>query len=286
MLETNPQGSAPEEREAATNANSAPEGEKKVSDAEGQDAGEQAAILEAQKQEEAKKESRFQRAQRRAEEELRKKDQEIEFLRNLAKNGTAPAAKASNVDPEEPKIEDFAGKPISEYIAARDTHREKSLVEKVRAQTQAEMQRAEIEKQFNQRIDDARKELPDWQEVMDAAKEDQIFPPQDVVNFIIESELGPKIAYHLAKNPQEIDRLEKLSPTRRAAELGKLEDKLDTKKVVKEEKKTSGAPAKLTDVKGGSNFGADPAVAARQGYEAWKAADAARKAAKPAAKKR
>jgi hypothetical protein len=100
----------------------------------------------------------------------------------------------------------------------------------------------------------------------------------DTVHFIKESELGPQLTQYLGMHVEELVRLNKLSQTRRLAELGKIEDKLEAKKAPPATKKVTGAPTKLTDVKGTPVITADPDAAARTGgYAAWKAAKEAQK---------
>ena len=94
---------------------------------------------------------------------------------------------------------------------------------------------------------------------------------------MFKSEVGGEIAYYLAKHPSTHDRIMKLPAERLYAELGKLEDKLSEKQEEQKVNKTTQAPAKLTETKGGSApTGADPAKAARKGYAEWLAADKSR----------
>lgn len=62
--------------------------------------------------------------------------------------------------------------------------------------------------------------------------------------WILDSELGMEILYHLAKNPSEIERIQALNPFAAARELTKLEDKLSvsTPASPKPEEKASSAP--------------------------------------------
>lgn len=51
-----------------------------------------------------------------------------------------------------------------------------------------------------------------------------------IAETITESDVAPKLMAYLATNPQEVDRIAKLSPARQAAEIGKLETKVSTAK--------------------------------------------------------
>ena len=55
--------------------------------------------------------------------------------------------------------------------------------------------------------------------------------PQFVLNYIYESDQSAEIAYYLAKNPDETQKIAKMKPILGLAELGKLADKLTTKPV-------------------------------------------------------
>jgi hypothetical protein len=59
-------------------------------------------------------------------------------------------------------------------------------------------------------------------------------------------ELGPQLLYHLAKNPDEVERISDLSPLRQVAELGKLEASLPEVTAVK----ASSAPPPLKTPRG------------------------------------
>ena len=126
-----------------------------------------------------------------------------------------------------PKPEDF--KTVGEYAAAvakfevaeSQRKRDEADAEK---RSEAEAQRARDA--LAERITATAKEIPDYHEVVGAV--DTIVPGHMAL-YIAESELGPLIGYHLAKHPEELERLSKLSPIRAVAELGKLETKLETK---------------------------------------------------------
>lgn len=70
-----------------------------------------------------------------------------------------------------------------------------------------------------------------------------------IAQAIIESDIAPKLMAHMAANPEEVDRIAKLSPARQAAEIGKLEVKLSAVKDVKVSK--APAPIKTVGARGG-----------------------------------
>jgi hypothetical protein len=97
----------------------------------------------------------------------------------------------------------------------------------------------------------------------------ETLPVSDPMAFaIMDSDIAPKLMVYLTKNPEEVDRITKLSPARQAAEIGKLESKLS----VVEKVKPSGAPAPIKPVgsRGGAASG-NPAEMSQSQYEAMRA---------------
>ena len=85
---------------------------------------------------------------------------------------------------------------------------------------------------------------------------------------IMDSDIAPKLMVYLQNNPDEVDRINKLSPARQAAEIGKMEAKLS----VVEKVKTSNAPAPIKPIgsRGGAPSG-NPAEMSQAQYEAMRA---------------
>jgi len=83
---------------------------------------------------------------------------------------------------------------------------------------------------------------------------------------ILDSDIATKLMVHLQKNPEEVDRITKLSPARQAAEIGKMEAKLS----VVEKVKPSNAPAPIKPIgsRGGSVTG-DPSKMSQGEFEKW-----------------
>ena len=74
--------------------------------------------------------------------------------------------------------------------------------------------------------------------------------------YLTETETGAELTYHLAKNPAELARLQKLSPRKALAELGKLEPKYlepaaAAKETVSIARTVSQAPAPITPLEAG-----------------------------------
>lgn len=202
-----------------------------------------------------------------AEKRAEKFEQELHELRT--KSRPAPVE-----DKGPPNPDDF--KTVAEYTdALTDYKLEKKLAEyrdneAVRTQQQAA---AKIKAEFSQRIAATMKEIPDFEEV--TSRVDVDVPPH-IAQHIIESDMGPLLGYHLAKHPEERERLFKLSPIRAVAELGKLEMKLEKPAKTEAEKpdsrvtSISKAPTPITPLDGKSTpVQKDPAKMNFQELRAW-----------------
>jgi len=132
-----------------------------------------------------------------------------------------------------------------------DARVEKKLAEE-RLQRDLEAQNAAMAN----RIAEAKKAIPDFQEVIEAADRQKPIVPNHIKAAIIESDLGPHIAYHLAKHPDEQKRIFALPAAKALLELGKIElqyaPKADTETVKADDPKppeTTRAPAPIAKLK-------------------------------------
>lgn len=101
---------------------------------------------------------------------------------------------------------------------------------------------------FDSRVNEFRKSTPDYDEVLSEI-DVQIAP--EIVQTIGESDVGPAIAYYLAKNIDLVEKLNKLPPLKRLLELGKIEDKLQSgTKTPATKKEISKAPVPNKPVQG------------------------------------
>jgi hypothetical protein len=174
--------------------------------------------------------------------------QEAEYWKKVAlERGTAPQSTA--VDTQQapkPKFSDY--NDIEAYTeAVTEWKMEQKLQATLQQRDQQNAQKT-LEQSYNQRVQEFVKQKPDFADVL-AASDLQISKP--VTELIFESEVGPAIAYYLAENEEETERINRMSPARQLAEIGKIEAKLATP-VVKEKKRVSQAPAPVKPVQGGA----------------------------------
>ena len=134
----------------------------------------------------------------------------------------APAA------PQEPKREQYAD--YESYLEARAEFRaERKVEERLAKDREDSVKRSTVTAQekaverFKQQAEDAAKEIPDFHEVM----QESDAPLTDAMrDAIYETDIPARIAYHLAKNPDEARRIAALSSARQAVEIGRLEAKI------------------------------------------------------------
>ena len=124
-----------------------------------------------------------------------------------------------------PRLSDF--KTAEEFDTAMDVY-EAQQRKSIQAQAeQAARAQAAIERsneELNKRYEQAKEEIGgDFEEVIKAANESKLAPPEHIQAALREGEYGVHVAYYLAKNPDELKRLEGLSQVRAVAEIGKLE---------------------------------------------------------------
>jgi hypothetical protein len=148
---------------------------------------------------------------------------EVAMLRQQQAQSQQPSAAQAmpQVDPNEPKIES--------YESFEDYQRAFSKYQWDQMQNQFEKQKTEQKWSDNYR--QAMTDIPDFDYVIRTAK---IPLPNEVLDVIKSSDLGPQVAYYLAKNPQEAYKLHGLSALAAAKEIGKLELSIaNSKKVIK-----------------------------------------------------
>lgn len=147
---------------------------------------------------------------------------------------------------EPPKPEDFKD-ALSYAEALADFKAEEKL-----AQREAQQQRNAAESTYADRAEAARDKYDDFDEVVQRHPNDGGPAISTAMAEVIKaSEMGPELAYHLGKNPDESKRIWALPPYLQAMELGRLEAKLVANPPVK---KTSSAPDPITPVRRGASI--------------------------------
>jgi chromosome segregation ATPase len=205
--------------------------------------------------------------EREARETLEAKVKELEAKANPAKE--APKAE------EEPKPEQFTDmyeyqQALVDYRVDQRLNEEKRKVE----QAKAEAQRQQVINTWAQRVEATKSEMPDFEAMVGSS---DIAVSNEVRDAIFESEVGPKILYHLAENPEIAEKLQGMTLTRALATIGKLEAQFEKKTEPQKNTVTakSKAPAPINPIKASAAGPVTELDSNRQfhgSYQAWKAA--------------
>lgn len=193
--------------------------------------------------------------ERRKREELSRR---LQVTEELALRGRQEQPKAQPVaENGEPKRENFDS--YEAFIEARAEWRaDRKVEEKLaknreqEAQTRTAEEQRKIEQQFRERAKETAKKFEDFDEVMESSDAPMT---KAMAEAILHSDVGAEVAYHLAKNPGEAERIAALPAARQAAEIGRLEAKLSAPAVPTP--KPSKAPAPIKPVGGKEVAGDD-----------------------------
>jgi hypothetical protein len=174
---------------------------------------------------------------------------------------------------EEPKPEQFTD--MYEYAKALTDYRVDQRLQEEKqkeVQAKAEAERQKVLNTWAKRVEAAKSEMPDFEAMVSSA---DVTVSNEVRDAIFESDVGPKILYHLAENPEVAEKLQGMTLTRALATIGKLEAQFEktepqTKPAVK-----SKAPAPINPIRSAAN-GRDVNLTSdgsfHGSYQAWKAA--------------
>ena len=146
-----------------------------------------------------------------------------------------------------------ADQRVAESFKRRDAERSQA----------AEARAAEAKAQaWAERQSEFREATPDYDAVVGKSAV-QIAP--HVVDTLLDSESGPELAYHLAKRPETVKRINALSPLSAARELGRIEATLSNP-AAPQVKPASKAPAPITPVRSSAPAAVDLASANMDQY--------------------
>jgi len=164
-----------------------------------------------------------------------------------------PQQQQQTVSNDEPMPENYSdafeyAKDLAKFEARRMIEAEKQQVEQAKA---AERQN-EVIKTWTERVQKAKAEMPDY---------DQMVASSDVAihdvlrDAIIESDVGPKILYHLAENEEYAKKVAGMPLPQALKELGKLEARYsDSPEEKSPAVRTSKAPPPINPIRGATNM--------------------------------
>ena len=169
---------------------------------------------------------------------------------------TSQPAQAEAVKDTKPRMDQYNS--VDEYVESLTDWKLKQKDEAQNAKTH-EASRVKLESHTDGLYKEALKNDADF----DRETFDELVTPA-MAQAIIDSDVAAKVMVHLAKNPDELERIAKLSPARQAAEIGKLEDKLSTVKV-----RVSNAPDPINPI--GTRSGGGAVSKEKASYDEYKA---------------
>ena len=234
VLESVQESEAAPAVEQEQNSEAATTSAENQSDADAEDNGE-----ETDAPEQPRRKDGFQRRVEKLNARAREAQLEAEFWKQKALG--APSAAAPAPPAEKPKFSDY--NDLEAYSEAlTDWKLERKLQEFSTTQRQATVQQT-----YAQREAEFKKSAPDYDEVLADVQHITFHP--NVIAALAESDVGPQVAYELAKNPSEAERISRLTPLQQVKELGRLEERLNKPKATTARTETK-APAPITPTTG------------------------------------
>ena len=225
---------------------------------------------EPEKKEEHPINERFsQMAEKRREAEAREKaaaeraekaERELQELRTKATPPPLPEKAPDPIDAKPTRDQFQSDTEFMEKLVDWSIKKDRAERAAEESKAREETARSQVLTTWQQRLNKAREDLPDYNEKIESAK-DVVFSNQ-VRDAILESDVGPLILYHFADHRDEAEKLRGMSINAALLSLGRLEAKLTQKEkevtnppVLESEKKTatvSRAPAPISTLKASS----------------------------------
>lgn len=182
---------------------------------------------------------------------LAAKDAELAEVRAEMERLKAPKA----AEPKgKPKYEDYekAGKTNEEYFEDLSDWKAQQVIDAKLSERDTKAKEAELktegqkrQQNYQAKVAEFTKTAPDFAEVTEAY--DGPFN-QTIAQALLDSDMGPEVAYYLAKNPDEADALEGMNYGQVSRFFGKVEAKLESQKTP--EVKVTKAPPPIPSQRG------------------------------------
>jgi len=200
-------------------------------------------------------------------EAMREREARVSLEQRLAEMERKQSPKGE-AEPDPSQFTDMFeyAKALTDYKVDQRLGEERQKV--VQAKVQAEKE--QVLNTWSERVNQAKATMPNFEQVVKSADMTVI---NEVRDSIFESDVGPQLLYHLADNPEFVEKLQGMTPAAQLRQIGKLEamfEKQDSKPVVQR----SRASAPITPIRSAAN-GRDVALTAdgqfHGSYQAWKA---------------
>jgi hypothetical protein len=184
-------------------------------------------------------------------EQAKMRAQELEQELKAIKSQAAPKQEQSR--DEKPRPDQFTD--AFEYAEALADWSAENAVMRARqedVEKKLQEERSKVIDNWNKKLEATKSELPDYDDMVASA---DVMVSNEVRDAILESDVGPRILYHLAENPEIAEKISKASLITALREIGKLEARFEKTepKEVKTVAQKSKAPAPISPIKAGSS---------------------------------
>lgn len=177
---------------------------------------------------------------------------DAEYWKNKALGGddsqtpATPAKKDNDQKPTEDEFDSHADyiEALTDWKVDQKLTKQKEADEKSKAK-QSQSERATA---WQGKVSNFQDSTPDFDEVMENVEDVSL--SQAATDAILDSDIGPNVLYHIAKNPEIAEKLSEMKPIAAIKEIGRIESELSAPSK-KEVKKQTKAPAPLKTVKRG-----------------------------------
>lgn len=117
----------------------------------------------------------------------------------------------------------------AEYIASKKINETLTAREKQQAEQREAAERTKTADSWSKRLAQATADetMPDFEDALASSDVPMTAPMQQA---IMESDIGPRLAYYLAKNPDEAEKIAGMTPIGAIRALGRLEERLESAK--------------------------------------------------------
>lgn len=204
-----------------------------------------------------KKKGGFQRRIDKLNARIAAREQELEDLRRAMADKARPEGAKEKVDQKQadgkPRQEDFESfADYTEALTDWKTDQKLKARDAEAQKKQLETQQRKLVETYSERAKAFAEKVEDFEDVLSEVED--VTLPAALQELIISSENGPQLAYELAKNRKELERITKLSPLALAREVGRIENRIEARASTPEKKpeakKLTKAPKPIDPVGG------------------------------------
>jgi len=143
-------------------------------------------------------------------------------LRALEQQANPQQARESNEKPTPAQFSDAF--EYAEALAEWSAEQAIVNLKREESEKQAQAEREKVIKSWTAKLEAAKAELPDYEDMVASS---DVVVGDHIRDAILESDVGPKILYHLAENPEIAEKLSSLSTASALREIGKLEARFE-----------------------------------------------------------